>query len=55
MSAMKIFIATLITSYTIEADPAPNNKFPEPQMDRIGVGLVGPKGDVKVLIRRRCL
>jgi len=55
MGAMKTFIAILLTFYTIKVDPNSSGEFPQPNMERIGVGLIGPKGDVDVLIRRRSL
>ncbi|TCD68673.1 Cholesterol 7-alpha-monooxygenase [Steccherinum ochraceum] len=39
MGAMRAFITTLFTFYTVEVAPSSIGQFPEPQMERIGVGL----------------
>lgn len=52
MNEMKSFIAILLTYATFDLSPD-NPCQPELQMDRIGVGIMGSKGDLNVVIKRR--
>ncbi|KAH8101770.1 cytochrome P450 [Cristinia sonorae] len=49
---IKTFIVTLLSLATIEVDTR-NERWPTPAMERVGVGLISPKGDVNVIVRRR--
>lgn len=49
---MKSLIALLLMKYTIEADPESAER-PVFWEDRMGIGILHPKGDIRVIIRRR--
>ena len=38
--------------YTVEMDPKSTER-PTPLTERMGVGVMHPKGDIRVIIRRR--
>jgi len=50
-SEIKTFVALLLTYCTLEV--APGTSWPEMRMDRLGVGLISPKGDVNVIVKQR--
>ena len=49
---MKTLIILLLMKYTIEADPKSTER-PTFLEERMGVGMMHPKGDIPVIIRRR--
>ena len=49
---MKTLMILLLMKYTIEADPKSTER-PAFLEERIGVGIMHPKGDIPVIIRRR--
>ena len=49
---MKSLIVLLLMKYTIEADPTSTER-PVFLEERMGVGVMHPKGDIRVIIRRR--
>jgi len=51
MAEMKTFIAILLTYATIEV--APHSSWPQLRMERIGTGIIPPRGDVHVRIGRK--
>ncbi|KAJ7771931.1 cytochrome P450 [Mycena maculata] len=52
-SEIKTFTALLLTYCTLEV--AFTETWPEMRMDRLGVGIISPKGDVSVLVKQRNL
>ncbi|KAI0651986.1 cytochrome P450 [Trametes meyenii] len=54
MSELKTFIAMLLTYSTLELDPASTSR-PEFAWERIGAGIMHPRGDVQVIVRKRQL
>lgn len=50
-SEIRILVALLLTYCTLE--PAPGTSWPEMRMDRLGVGIISPKGDVNVLVKQK--
>lgn len=53
MGAMKTFLAMLFTFYTVKLHPASQGCIPEANLDRIGLGVMSAKGDVKIVIERK--
>lgn len=49
---VKALITLLLMKYTIEADPKSTER-PTFLKERMGVGMMHPKGDIPVIIRRR--
>ncbi|THH27197.1 hypothetical protein EUX98_g6991 [Antrodiella citrinella] len=49
---IKTFLVALLTLTRLEFDPE-EATWPTPAMDRIGVGIIGPKGDLDVVVRSR--
>jgi cholesterol 7alpha-monooxygenase len=49
---MKALITLLLMKYTIEVDPKSTER-PTFLQERMGVGAMHPKGDIRVIIRRR--
>ena len=49
---MKVLVVLLLMKYTIEVDPKSTER-PVFLEERIGVGVMHPKGDIRVIVRRR--
>jgi len=49
---LKALLVLLLMKYTIEVDPKSTER-PAFLVERLGVGVMHPKGDIRVIIRRR--
>ena len=49
---VKALLVLLLMMYTIEADPRSTDR-PVFMEERMGVGVMHPKGDIRIIIRRR--
>ena len=49
---MKALLTLLLMKYTIEADPKSAER-PTFLIERMGTGVMHPKGDIRVIVRRR--
>jgi hypothetical protein len=49
---IKALIALLLMKFTIEADPKSTER-PTFMEERMGVGVMHPRGDIRVIVRRR--
>jgi hypothetical protein len=51
---IRIFVACLLLHFDISLDPS-SSKYPSLKMDmsRIGLGVLHPKGDLNVLVKKR--
>jgi hypothetical protein len=49
---LKALLALLLMNYTIEADPKSAER-PTFLEERMGMGVMHPRGDIRVIIRRR--
>jgi hypothetical protein len=49
---VKALLVLLLMKYMIEADPQ-STKRPVFMEERMGMGVMHPKGDIRVIIRRR--
>ncbi|KAI0778320.1 cytochrome P450 [Trametes elegans] len=54
MAELKSFMAILLTYGVVEVDPT-SSSCPEFAWERIGVGMLKPRGDMQVIIRKRQL
>ncbi|KAL6307722.1 cytochrome P450 [Sparassis latifolia] len=54
LGELKTFIALLLTYATIERDPSSSSK-PDLMWERMGVGIMPPRGDIKVIVGKRKL
>ena len=52
LKELKALVALLLMKYAIETDPKSSER-PTPLAERMGVGVMHPKGDIRVIIRRR--
>jgi hypothetical protein len=52
MGELKMLVLLLLLQLTIEIDPESKQK-PSIATERIGAGLLHPKGDLQVIIRKR--
>jgi hypothetical protein len=52
MGELKILVLLLLLYTTIETDPKSEQK-PSFAMERMGTGVLQPKGDLQVIIRKR--